>query len=177
MCNTTIRVMYRYSSLALFFLLLISCSAGSHHTSDAKLERIFYQHLSQFQSLLSDAQNDPALISVGIRDYEIAYKDQLTQPSGLLKKRWERYQGKLKELGLAMILRGENNDVSFKYDGESFFNGDSCKGYVFSQTPPKHIKPSLDNYRLSESDRDTGWFVAKPIAGHPNWYLYLFVNP
>jgi hypothetical protein len=74
------------------------------------------------------------------------------------------------------VLKGDGRG-EFRVDPGSFLNGDSYKGYVYTPTPPDHIRSSLDGYRRCDrdSDRSGGWAVFKPLKG--NWYLYLFVNP
>jgi hypothetical protein len=96
---------------------------------------------------------------------------------GLTKERWVWYQQQMQQLGLVQVVR-ESDGVTFKVDAESLWNGDSCKGYAYSLTPPVHQKASLDEYRLSENDRGRDKFgdylVYKHLKGH--WYLYLLIN-
>jgi len=142
----------------------------------------FLKHESEFEALRAEFEADEKLIALG-RD-EIHYSDQIIQinsdlsgaeRAGFTKARWAAYQRQLRDLGLAIIIKGKNG-VEFRVDQGAISNGDSYKGYEYTLQRPQHEKPSLDNYRIFSGDRDRfgNYDVARPLKG--NWYLYLFVN-
>ena len=168
---------------SLCFLFINACAVGRRHTSDSELEQKFYRHEAQFEALRIAVQAEAKLQMIGIR--ELRYGDgwlsgridlSEIERLGLAKERWAWYQQQMRELGLVQLFRASDG-VTFKVDPASILNGDSCKGYTYSLTPPEHQKSSLDEYRLSESDRNANfrnYDVCRPLKGH--WYLYLFIN-
>ncbi len=184
----TIPSMRQWQGAALLLSALAflpGCAAGLHHTSDAALERVFNQHEPEFEALLSEVRSDsqlttiqPKVLIYGGRHLDIRERGVSADDYwGLTRERWERYQAQLRNLGLAGgILKGER-EVEFRVDPGSILNGDSYKGYVYTQSPPPRLLSSLDSYRISDRDRDQtgGWSVWRRLKG--NWYLYLFVNP
>jgi hypothetical protein len=168
--------------VCLICLLLSACAVGGLHTSDSRLERNFFRHESQFNALLAEVQADQKLEMIGLDEGRYAGRafsnenESEIHQTELTRERLARYRRQLRELGVAQVFRGESG-VAFKVDRESILNGDSCKGYRYSVAPPGgHRKANLDEYRISEADRDRfgNYSVYKPLKG--NWYLYLFVN-
>jgi hypothetical protein len=95
--------------------------------------------------------------------------------AGLTNKRLMGYRRRLRDLGLVQVGKSDRA-IEFRVDPGSYFNGDSYKGYEYSLDPLRHPKESLDNYKISEADRDRsgGYYVSKPLRGH--WRLYLYVS-
>jgi hypothetical protein len=171
-----------FGLLGIFLVLEMGCAAGRHHTSDSRLEQNFFRNQSKFQTLLVDVMADEKLRMIGRG--EIRYGDcpflYVKSPAdverlGLTWQRWAAYQALLRDLDLVQIFGGHGG-VSFKADHGSLFNGDSDKGYSYEAAPPVHQKMSLDDYRISEEDKDKSGDICiyKHIKG--NWYLYLFIN-
>jgi hypothetical protein len=166
-----------------FSTLPEGCSAGRSHTSDASLERAFNQHRVEFEALLADLQVDPQLTSLlahvviyAGRRVEIHQDDyEEIERLGLPKVRLIQYEKQLRQLGLVAITRGKE-EIEFRVDPGTLFNGDSYKGFSYRLTAPDHLLSSLDGYRISDRDSNPfgGWLVFKPLTG--SWYLYLFVN-
>ena len=176
------RVIGRAGPAVLLLMLLGGCAVGGRHTPDSNLERNFLQHQSQFEALLADLQADGRIKMMGIGELRYADGPLSTQIGlanvdrlGLPKERWIRYQKQLQDLGIVMAFQGSGG-VALKVDSESLLNGDSSKGYEYTEVPPEHLKRSLDGYRLSQNDRDISgnYSVAKQIKGH--WYIYLDVT-
>ena len=169
--------------LCLPALFLDGCTVGTNHTSDAALERVFNHSQAEFEVLLAEVQADSQLTTlqrntviyagrlVNVDESDLSEVEHL----GLSKDTWKRYQKQLRELGLYGVLKSESR-VEFRLDPGSIRNGDSYKGYEYRQTPPEHVRTSLDGYRVFDGDKDRfgGWSVYKPLKA--NWYLYLFVN-
>jgi hypothetical protein len=158
--------------------LFQACSVGGRHTSDAALERTFRQHEAEFEAFLADVQADQELTTLQPEVLIYAghyWKVNEIGHSGLAQERWDRYQQRLRDLGLCSVIQSEGR-VEFRVDPGSLSNGDSYKGYEYNPHPPPRLKKSLDGYRVSADDRDRygGWLAYKPLNG--NWYLYLFVN-
>ena len=160
------------------------CAVGRHHTSDASLERVFNQHRAEFEALLADLQADPQLTT--LMPHVVIYdgrrveiqedNSEEIERRGLPKARWTQYMKQMQQLGLVGITRSAE-EVEFRVDPGTLFNGDSYKGYSYRQTvPDRLLLPSLDGYRISDRDLNGfgGWLVFKRLTG--NWYLYLFVN-
>ena len=158
------------------------CAVGRNHTPDWKLEETFHQHEAEFEALLAEVQADTNLKT--IQPHALIYAGRLINVSddlsaveslGLKRERWLGYQKQLRRLGLAGgVLKGDGR-IEFRVDPGSVLNGDSYKGYEYTVNPPQHIKFSLDDYRIADSEKDkSGWSVYKPLKGR--WYLYLFVN-
>lgn len=158
------------------------CAVGRNHTPDWKLEQTFHQHEAEFEALLAEVQADINLTT--IQPHALSYAGHLINVSGdlstveslgLKRERWLVYQEQLRRLGLAGGVLKSEGRIEFRVDPGSVFNGDSYKGYEYTAIPPKHLKFSLDGYRISDSEKDEfGWTVYKPLKGR--WYLYLFVN-
>jgi hypothetical protein len=171
-------------SFSLFVCFTCSaCAVGRHHTSDAKLERGFIEHRTQFEYLLAEVQADPQLKTIlpKVLMYAGGYAQvdggDLTdiERLGMRAARWTQYQKELKELGLNAVMKG-GTSVAFRVDPPSLWNGDSYKGYLYDTTRPRRVLPSLDGYTISQSDHDAsgGWTVFKSING--NWYIFLSVS-
>lgn len=164
-------------------LLLNACAVGWSHTSDAALEKVFQAHEAEFRTLLAEVQADSQLAT--LQRNSLIYAGRLVnlhasdpaeiERTGLPRERWVGYQKQLSGLGLYGVMKG-NGCVEFRVDPGSLYNGDSYKGYEYISTPPRHIRASLDGYRISDEDKDEfgNWAVYKALKG--NWYLYLFVN-
>jgi hypothetical protein len=176
------KALAKLASIVAFFTLASACAVGWNHTSDAFLERNFFQHEADFDLFLSSLRIDEKLSMIGARN--ISYGDHLITGAdgfspeierlGLNKGQWTAYQQQLRRLGLDQVNKGPDS-VTFEADSPSLFNGDSTKGYLYSPTSPAHLKPSLDGYRIADGDKGAnGWYVAKALKGH--WYLYLFVS-
>jgi len=165
----------------MFLVVLGACAVGGRHTSDSALEENFFRHEEQFEALLADVQADEKLSMIRLKEFRYAghsfsSHDDLSaaEHDGLTKERLKSYQGMLRDLGVRQVFRGTSG-VTFKVDKGSISNGDSYKGYEYDTHPPKHLRASLDGYRISDRERDElGYSVCKRIKG--NWYLYLFVN-
>lgn len=93
--------------------------------------------------------------------------------AGLPRGRWMHYQDQLRRLGLYGVMKG-GRGIEFRVDPGSISNGDSHKGFMHRTALPRHVRASLDDYRISDADETEFGFVLKPLKG--NWYLYLFVN-
>lgn len=162
-------------------VVLGACAVGRRHTSDSALEENFFRHEEQFEALLADVQADEKLSMIGPKGFRYAGRsfstpDDLSgaEHDGLTKERLKSCQGMLRDLGVRQVFRGTSG-VTFKVDEASISNGDSYKGYEYDNHAPKHLRATLDGYRISDRERDElGYYVCKPIKG--NWYLYLFVN-
>ncbi len=163
---------------------LAGCAVGRRHTSDAQLEKRFLQHEVEFEALLDTARSDSKLVTISrslvIYDGQRVNIDAAAlsggEPIGLAGFSWKWYLTKLQSLGLeGGVLKGRDS-VEFRVDAGSLQNGDSYKGYEFSNAVPAHLRKSLDECRLSDLDRDQfgNGIARKHIKG--NWYLYLFVN-
>ena len=173
----------RLTLASVLFLLLSACNVGGRHTPDWKLEANFSQHEAGFETLLSRVTVDDKLEM--LRANEVRYAGHTfsaaADPSslallGLTRERWLSYSQQLRELGIAQVTKSESG-VEFRVDTGSWSNGDSYKGYEYSLAPPEGSrKASLDEYRLSENDRNRSgdYFICKPLKD--NWYLYLSVN-
>ena|SRR5579862_4908489 len=165
-------------------ILFVACAVGWNHTSDATLEQIFAKHEPEFEALLAGVQADSQLMTP--QPKSLIYAGHLLEVNstdfsemerlGLPRERWLRYQKQMADLGLkGGVMKGEGA-IEFRVDPGSISNGDSYKGYWYTQTPPGHLRPSLDGYRIADQDKDRfgNWAVYKRIKG--NWYLYLFVS-
>jgi hypothetical protein len=165
-------------------LMLNACAVGSRHTSDAALERIFQSHQAEFESLLAEVQADSQLMTLqrsllifGGQRVDLRENDlSAIERAGLVREHWMHYQDQLQRLGLFGVMKDGNGRVEFRMDSGSMWNGDSYKGFEYRTTLPRHTRNSLDDYRISEEDRNQfgGWLVYRAIKGP--WYLYLFVN-
>ncbi len=162
--------------------LVVACAVGRRHTPDAELERKFLDNEAAFESLLSEVQADERVTMISTT--HVRYGDRILSAEssrnelerlGFTRDLWTRYQQQLKGLGLVAVLK-HSSCIEFRVDQGSIRNGDSYKGYAYCTTTPGHLKSSLDDYRISEADRDKseGYSVSKPLKGR--WYLYLYVN-
>jgi hypothetical protein len=148
-----------------------------------QLESTFFKHEAEFFALLADVQTDEKLMMIGPYELRYAGRDLSSDRDfpeierlGLTRERWATYKRQLRELGLVLVIKGDDGSIEFRVDPGSYSNGDSYKGYEYNPSPAEHPKASLDNYRISENDRDSsgGYYVSKPLKGH--WILYLYVN-
>ncbi len=169
-------------AILLLILLLNACAVG--HTADAALVRTFKSHQAEFESLLTEVLADSQLMtlqrnvlifgghSVDLRQSDMSAIERV----GLTRERWIHYQNQLRRLGLYGVMKDGATRIEFRVDPGSMWNGDSYKGFEYRTTPPRHMRNSLDDYRVSDEDRNEfgGWLVYRAIKGH--WYLYLFVN-
>jgi hypothetical protein len=172
----------RVAFACVFFLWVTACAVGGRHTPDSRMEENFILQEAGFEALLAEVNADDKLEMLRVDAVRYAGRDfsDRSDPSGLehlgfAREHWGNYKQKLRKLGIAQITRREGG-VEFRVDAGTFSNGDSYKGYEYSLTPPGRRETNLDQYRISEVDRDRfgNYFVCKPIKG--NWYLYLFVN-
>lgn len=161
-------------------VLCASCAVGGHHPSDATLTRNFIQHEAAFERLLNELKADTGLGMMAVDGFR--YGDHMhageyptVGDPGLSKGRWRIYQQQLRDLGLVQVTKG-GDDIEFRVDRGSMLNGDSYKGYVYTSKPPKHMRESLDGYRVMEQDKIPfgGYLVCRQLKG--DWYLFLFVN-
>ena len=163
-------------------LLVVACGVGRHHTPDSQLERRFFDNEAAFETLLSEVQADEKLTMISTTHVRYgnrvlsaeSNRDELER-LGFTRDRWTEYQQQLKSLGVVEILK-DFSGIEFRVDQGSIRNADSYKGFEYSTTAPAHQKLSLDDYTISEADRDKSgaYSVSKPLKGH--WYLYLYVN-
>jgi len=133
-------------------LFLHACAAGWIHTPDASLDRIFREHQFEFEALLGEVQADSKLTT--LQPSGVIYAGHLLNVGeanfsdlerlGLPRERWVRYQKQLQDLGLEGGILKRDGSVEFRVDPGSFLNGDSYKGYVYTPTPPDHVRSSLD---------------------------------
>jgi len=168
----------------LWIWVLAGCAVGRRHAPDATLEKVFFEHEAEFESLRAELQSDPKLMMIGPKDVmyggallEVSPNDSTNLASvGLTQSVLTNYQRKIRELGLRGGVFKSDRDIEFRVEPGGILNGDSYKGYQFMVSTPNHIRSSLDDYRISDSDRDRSgnWSVYKHLKGH--WYLYLFVS-
>jgi hypothetical protein len=156
--------------------IVLASTACGRHTSDAELELIFSRHEQQFQRLLAMVQADAAAKKIGPRyvsQTRLHYGE--TEHHGLSEERWIQYQGLLSELGIEGVA-SDARRASFRIDLPSIQNGDSDKGFLYSETPLEPSAADLDGYKISPSTRTKyGDYLAyKKIR--PNWYLYVHYN-
>jgi hypothetical protein len=160
------------------------CSVGSRHLSDRTLEENFSRHEAQFEALRADFVADPKMMTIGNDGLLYAGKFvkfttgefSEAERAGVSTQRWALYRKTLGELRLpGGVLRGDKC-IEFRAESGSIFNGDSYKGYVYSEVQPFPVRKILDDYKTSFADKDSfgNVKVYKLIKAH--WYLYIFVN-
>jgi hypothetical protein len=159
---------------ATIFLLQACAPVGSRHTPDAVLERTFKSHQAEFESLCAELEASSQLTTLFAGDRADLHENNIyaMKRAGLPKENVAKYEEQLRRLGLWCITKG-GRGLEFRVDPGSVTNGDSYKGfYWYREGQPPDIRPSLDEYRFSKSDKDL--MVYKALKGH--WYLYIFVN-
>jgi len=159
----------------LICVVLFSTACG-RHTSDADLKLIFNRHEEQFQRLLAMVQTDGAGKTIGpryIRQSRLHYGE--TEHQDLSEERWKQYQDLLSELGVEGVAT-DGSSASFRVDSPSIQNGDSDKGFFYSETPPEPSFADLDGYKISPSTRTKHGDYLAYRQIRPNWYLYIHYN-
>jgi len=159
------------------------CAVGSHHTSDAELERKFVSHRMEFEKLSTELAADEGFEM--IRSDSLRYRGRVLRGRigerdvgdiGLTTGRLETYRRILGSLGVLQITK-TGGAIEYRVDQGSVWNGDSNKGLEYCPRQPRGVSSqNLDSYRIGPDSRPErgGRFVYKPLGG--NWYLYLFVN-
>jgi hypothetical protein len=172
-------------ALALTCAVLLGCTQSQRHTSDAELKRRFFRQQQGFEELLREVQEDEDLQAIELRfvvyaGRQFAANDPAERIAldrlGLTSQRLERYERQLRGLKLLGGALKRHEEVEFRADPGSLFNGDSYKGYAYRPTPPPRLVSGLDTYHVTGVDRTASgdWRAYVPLSG--DWYLYLFVN-
>ena len=174
--------------LELYAACIIIClfqTACGRHSSDAELLRVFRRHEASFHDLLKMVQSDtqivtmtPSVLITRTKRLQAENPDiSDIRSAGLSKERWMRYQTLFRNLGLkGGVLRGDGGSFCFKADTESVWNGDTSKGYVYSDATVEPRVPDLDRYRpLGDTvGRHRPYIAYRQIE--PHWYLYFCRN-
>jgi len=162
--------------------MLGSCTAGAHHSTDALLERNFLEREKEFENLLADVRADSKLEMISTRDVRYSGRSVFNvkdasdvEAVGLSAEEWRSYMRQLNSLGVVQVNQGEQR-VTLRVDEPSLLNGDSFKGYEYSVERLSSLGTSLDEYKLSATDKNStgGYQVFKPLKA--NWYIFLYVN-
>jgi hypothetical protein len=160
------------SALSICAFVIVLFKACGAHTSDSKMISFFYQDESSFERLVTMAHED-AHIQAVTRDSVTLYSGEnnwtIASPHVMPQARWDEYQRLLKELKLLAIAKG-GQDVDFRFDNYSEFNGGSCKGFYYSLKPLPSCSTELSKC-ISTQGIDEGSTVNRLIK--PHWYLYL----
>lgn len=155
-------------------VLLVDCG----HTSDAKLEALFHNHETEFNQLMLMAKSETRILTITPR---LVVTETSTEEGwegaerqGLARDKWNQYQELFESLGLhGGMLRG-GKTISFETDTASLWNGDSEKGFLYSENASLTPTVSdLGRVRASEEYRDPhGGFTAYKLL-QPHWYLFI----
>lgn len=176
-----------FAHRAIFVAAVVVCSgcaAGYHHTGDSSLIEIFARNESKFEALLRDVEGETKLQTIQpktliyggvLLNLESATDADIVRV-GMAPRRLSEFQQRMRDLGLTGGIRKTEQEVEFRADQGSLFNGDSYKGYMYRNWPPAHLRADLDGYKASASDRNDAGDLVVYRRLKNNWYLYLFVN-
>jgi len=98
-----------------------------------------------------------------------------TAPPPITNARLADYLALLEAVGLNVAVYTDDSRVYFKYDRESWFNGDSHKGFLYSPETLPETTSTLNNIRKPASAGGERYFLYKSLP-KPGWFLYLCIN-
>jgi len=160
---------------SLLCAVTISCSCG--HVSDRSLRKRFDSHEADFHALRGMFISDAGIMAItkkGIRTATVIVspRDGLERV-GLSPARYAQYIRLLEALGLeGGIVRGDNSTIWFGAETPSILNGDSTKGYVYSNAELTPCVTDLNSYKPGPAALNQhGGFVVFSLI-KPHWYLY-----
>ena len=152
----------------------VACGLFGSHPSDARLERVFVQRRSDFETLASMAEQEPEVVRIA-RDFTWL-KDNAAWPRpdsllGLSHERWDQYRHLFLVLGLdagvAYCGPSDAGVLLLIASAKGLMIAGSEKGYAFSRKPLECIEESLD---AKPKGSVSGIPTFKHLDG--NWYLY-----
>jgi len=156
-------------------ILSCLCLVGCGHTSDEELVKIFQQGEGKFLLLRGMARSDWDSNMIRLYVTRTARTYEEADHQGLSKERWREYQTLLKELRLSGVAASEDR-VEFRFDPPSLFNGDSEKGFLYSETPLAPLLTSLDGFSPSEPTPTPNHNHLAYRAIQAKWYVFIYYN-
>jgi hypothetical protein len=154
---------------------------GCTHVTDESLKKKFSSHAAQFEELRSMLSSDVGFVTISRRVIVTRTKTLNSPRSGLERvglspDRYAHYLQLFDALDLKGGVSRNENGIWFRAETPSVLNGDSTKGYVYSQTDRAPCVADLDAYVPPPNARDQyGGFVVYARL-KPKWYLYKLVN-
>lgn len=146
-----------------FVLMATGCGLAG----DGGLERNFYSHRNELESVLQMFSNDQGFFEVTTR---------FTQPNkpigsqgGMSEDRFRQYRSYLTEIGIQGVVRRDDGVILFTADTTGILTKGRYKGYAYAPAKPTRTYDQLDH----PSD-DTFLNCSphyKPLQDH--WYLYV----
>ena len=165
--------------LWLILVAVALLSTGCGHTSDSKIEELFDSHQAEFEELLGLAAGEtsiktisPDYIVTSTRTIKITGVDLATE-AGMSRERWLRYKHLFDRLGLRGGVKKDGASTAFEVDPESFLNGASAKGILYSAIDQRPLVRNLDSFKPTPDivDEHGGFVAYKQLK--PRWYVYL----
>ena len=154
--------------------LHVSCS-DSPHPSDAALEKIFREHETEFESLLSVSKIDSKVMRIA-PDFTWLVDDaswpRPKEKLGFSEDRWNQYRQLFQKLELmnGLLSYQDEKITYFLASTKGLVTGGSGKGYVYSEKGLEPLADSLDKVSPELLNKSANRTVYKRIK--PNWYLF-----
>jgi len=160
--------------LVLTFRIVVTPLSGydKKHPSDPELERVFRDHQTDFNQLITMSNMDSKVVRIAPTFTWLEDNARWPRPEtelGFSVQRWDEYREMFKRLGLKQgIARDEDGrTIEFIASSTGLLTGGSGKGYVYSTKELSPIYESLDDLE------PTGKYVYKKLQP-PHWYLFYY---